>query len=342
MKSDLIRHLNGENIGRFPVWMMRQAGRYLPNYQAVRKQHSFWEMATTPKLISDVSLLPLEVIDVDAIIFFADILTLPHGLGLPVQMKEAIGPYLEEPMRTRAEFDVFQKFDAKAHVPFLGEALNDIRKKLDPKKALIGFAGAPWTVACYLVEGKSSKNFDHILPWMHKDPEDLAAALRELGKATSKYLRYQVENHVEMVQLFDTWISWMPKWFFEGYYLPILQEIFHDANAAGAFTTYFPKHSQHVSPLLGKTGAKGFSVDTLWSLTEYEKTIGKDFHYQGNLEPTLLLTDEGTIRRKTRELVNEARKLSKPAILNLGHGILPPTPVANAKAFIDEARALWV
>ena len=343
MKSDLKRHLEGEKLGRFPVWMMRQAGRYLPKYLAIREKHSFWEMATTPKLIQEVSLLPLDVIDVDAIIFFADILTLPHGLGLPVQMKESIGPYLDKPMRTQGEFDVFNKFDAETHTAFLGEALDGIRATLDSKKALIGFAGAPWTVACYLVEGKASKNFENILPWMHRDPKGLAAALELLGKATAKYLRYQVEHKVEMIQLFDTWISWMPKWFFEGYYLPILQNIFKEAQGAGAFTLYFAKHSQQVTSLLSKTGAQGFSVDTLWTLSEYENAIGKQFTFQGNLEPTLLKSgDEGLVRKKTRELVQEARRLTKPAIINLGHGILPGTPVSNAKAFIEEARAAWL
>ncbi len=341
MKSDLYRHLHGEKLGRFPVWMMRQAGRYLPKYLEIRKKHSFWEMATNPKLITEVSLLPLEVIDVDAIIFFADILTLPHGLGLPVQMKESIGPYLESPMRTRTEFDIFHQFSPGQHTAFLGEALQSIRGQIDTKKALIGFAGAPWTVACYLIEGKSSKNFEHILPWMHRDPADLAAALESLGKATAKYLCYQVQNHVEMVQLFDTWISWMPKWFFNDYYLPILQNIFKEAEAEGAFTLYYAKHSQQVTESLAKTGAKGFSVDSLWSLSEYEKAIGTQFSFQGNLEPTLLLGDEAMVRRKTRELVIEARKLKQPAILNLGHGILPGVPVANAKAFIDEARTMW-
>ncbi len=342
MKSDLIRHLQGEKLGRFPVWMMRQAGRYLPKYLAIREKHSFWEMATTPKLIEQVSLLPLDVIDVDAIIFFADILTLPHGLGLPVQMKESIGPYLDHPLRSKAEFEIFAQFNPEKHTPFLGEALDGIRAKLDSKKALIGFAGAPWTVACYLVEGKASKNFENILPWMYRDPQGLTDALALLGNATAKYLRYQVKHHVEMVQLFDTWISWMPKWYFEGYYLPLLQHIFREAEAEGAFTLYFAKHSQQVTSLLSQTGAKGFSVDTLWSLTEYEKAIGKQFTFQGNFEPTLLMGDEGLVRKRTRELVQEARKLSKPAIINLGHGILPGTPVSNAKAFIDEARASWL
>ncbi|NBT58770.1 hypothetical protein EBT16_08310 [bacterium] len=167
MKSQpfLVRHLDGKAEGRFPVWMMRQAGRYLDSYRAIRKQHSFWEMVTKPDIAAEVSLLPLSVLPVDAVIFFSDILTLPFGLGLPIEMKESVGPVLEKPLTTREQFSVFESFDAIKHTGYVGEALTRIKKTLSPETALLGFAGAPWTVASYLVEGRSNRNFPQIKGW---------------------------------------------------------------------------------------------------------------------------------------------------------------------------------
>ncbi len=163
MKPLLLKHLSGEPIGRFPVWMMRQAGRYLPSYQEIRKNHSFWEMVTRPELAAKVSLTPLEYLNVDAIIFFSDILTLPYGLGIDVTMQESVGPVVTKPLRDESAFFQFGNFDPSRHTPFVGEALQNISKEKSPEKTLIGFAGAPWTVGSYLIEGKSSRHYAEIL-----------------------------------------------------------------------------------------------------------------------------------------------------------------------------------
>jgi len=338
MKPFLIRHLEGENLGRFPAWMMRQAGRYLPSYLEIRKQHSFWQMVTMPDVATKVSLLPLEVLPVDAIIFFSDILTPPYGLGIEIEMREGIGPFLPKPLRAAQDFEKFREFSAE-NVAFVTETLQRIRAELPQDKALIGFAGAPWTLACYLVEGRSTKNFEHAMSWLHRDPEGFAQVLATLGEMTVKYLNYQVKAGAQIVQLFDTWASEMPKWFYVSYYQKILNRIFEGVPSVPRI--YFAKHSQHLWEEFQNLKCQVLSCDALLGLTEFEKLSGGKFSLQGNLEPTVLFCGTEVVEKKTRSLVAEARKLKKPAIINLGHGVLPKTPVENVKTFFREAQKPW-
>lgn len=342
-KPCLVKHIEGEPIGRFPVWMMRQAGRYLASYRALREKYSFWEMATQPEVAAQVSLLPMAELPVDGIIFFSDILTLPYGLGLPITMKESIGPVTEEPLRTAAQFEVFKDFNPETHTHFVGKALGIIAAQIPKEMALLGFAGAPWTVGSYLIEGKANRNFESIKSWMHANPKELSQCLERLGEATLRYLEWQHRSGAHVVQLFDTWIGHMPKWFFDGFYLNILQTIFSSLKAKGIPAIYFTKHSSHLAGSFQKMPVAGFSVDEVLSLSDWDRLLPQGVFLQGNLDPVLLLkSSEGQVRLKTRALVEEARHLSRPVIMNLGHGILPGTPVANAKAFVEEARTLWI
>ncbi|NBX92131.1 MAG: uroporphyrinogen decarboxylase [Proteobacteria bacterium] len=343
MKPLLIEHLEGKNQGRFPVWMMRQAGRYLASYRSIRQQHSFWEMVTTPSLASEVSLLPLETLPLDAVIFFSDILTLPFGLGLPIEMRESIGPFLEKPLRSISDFEVFETFDSEKHTGFVGEALRDIKRKIEPSIALLGFAGAPWTVASYLIEGRSNRHFENIKSWLYREPSQLFKALDRLTGATVDYLKMQAISGVNAVQIFDTWLCEMPRKTFVELYVPLLNQIFDELRKEGIKLIYFAKGASHVLPDFRNLRCDVLSVDSLIDLPEVDKLTGGQFSLQGNLDPILLLkADAGTVRKHTRSIVQQARWLSKPAIMNLGHGILPQTPVENAKAFVEEARALWV
>lgn len=343
MKPFLIRHLEGASEGRFPVWMMRQAGRYLESYRNIRKDHTFWEMVTQPNLASQVSLLPLDVIPVDAVIFFSDILTLPFGLGLPIEMRESIGPVLEKPLRAIEEFELFETFQAGKHTPYVGEALVDIKKRISSEIALLGFAGAPWTVASYLIEGKSNRHFENIKSWLYRDPNQLFRALEKLSRATVDYLKLQVRSGVDAVQLFDTWLCEMPRESFVEFYIPLLNKIFSDLKKEGVKTIYFAKGSSHLLADFTKLECDVLSVDSLLNLGDVERVTEGKFSLQGNLDPILLLkADVATVRLKTRLLVQQARALNRPPILNLGHGILPKTPVENARVFVEEARALWL
>jgi uroporphyrinogen decarboxylase len=343
MKPHILRHLAGENLGRFPVWFMRQAGRYLPSYREVRKEHSFWEMVTTPELAAKVSLLPLEALPVDGVIFFSDILTLPYGMGVDIEMKESIGPVILKPFRSEADFHSFKNFRPTDHTKFVGEAMHLITKKLPSEVALLGFAGAPWTVASYLTEGHLKKRqFANIKSWMFRDPKGLRSALELLGDATVQYLKYQRNSGAHVVQIFDTWLSEMPKSFFTEHYLSLLNSLIGQLKKEGLPVIYFAKQSHHLLDEFSKLECDVLSVDNLLTLGEVDRRTGGKFSLQGNLDPTCLLSDEKVVRAQTRRIVEEAKTLKKPAIINLGHGVFPETPVENARAFVEEARALWI
>ncbi len=342
MKPFIVRHLAGEKQGRFPVWFMRQAGRYLPSYQALRKEHSFWKMVTTPELVAQVSLLPLKELPVDGVIFFSDILTLPYGMGMDIEMKEAIGPVVKKPLLSVEDFKFFESFRPAEHTAFVGQGLQLIKKELPPETALLGFAGAPWTVGSYLTEGHLKKRqFAAIKSWMYRDPKSLRAAMEPLAAATVEYMKFQQKNGAHVVQLFDTWLSEMPKPFFTELYLPLLNLMFREIKKGGP-VIYFAKHCHHLLEEFTKLEMDVLSVDNLVPLSEVDRRTEGKFSLQGNLDPACLLSDPSTVRAQTRRLVQEAKRLAKPAIINLGHGIFPDTPFENAKVFVEEARALWV
>lgn len=336
MKPLLIRHLEGEDTGRFPVWLMRQAGRYMQSYRDIRKDSSFWEMVKSPELAAKVSLLPIEEIGVDAVIFFSDILTPAFGQGLPITMKENIGPVNESPLQGSKDYAVFQEFESKKHTEFVNQALRLIRKQLAPEKALIGFAGAPWTVSAYL--GKSGKSFDDMKAWLYRDPDDLALALGYLGKATRNYLQGQVDAGADMIQLFDTWASEIPLSFFKSHYKKVIVEILSGFEVP---VVYFPRAAHHLLHEMKDMPMNILGCDAYSSLSQYESVTEGNFSLQGNLDPLILLEDPKIISLHTQRLVAEARTLKKPAILNLGHGIRKQTPIENVKHFVKEAQKPW-
>lgn len=338
----LIRHLRGESLGRFPVWLMRQAGRYLPAYRAVREKHTFWEMVTRPELAAEVSLQPLEYLKIDAVIFFSDILTLPYGQGLPIGMKESIGPVVENPLRTAKAFEVFHAFDPAQHTRFVSEALRQIKAKLPADKTLIGFAGSPWTVGCYLIEGQGKNGFPTIQKWMNEDPSGLIRALTPLSRATARYLKSQVEAGAQLLQLFDTWMGSMTVPFFREYYRPLLVELLTEMKATGVPVTYFGKGAAPFLAEMNGLPADVLGVEPTLSLRAVDVATGGEYSLQGNFSPEALFAETAEVRKSTRFLVQEARKLKRPAILNLGHGVLPKTPVENVQAFVEEARSLWL
>jgi len=320
--------------------MMRQAGRYLASYQAIRQGRTFWEMATNPEIAAKVSLLPLHEFPVDAIIFFADILSLPYGMGVKIEMKESVGPYLENPL-TPSDFAFFQNYDPTFHTGFVGKTLNSIRASLDPEIALIGFAGAPWTVASYLIEGKGSKQYLKILGSLFNSRSQFEMALKHLAKATTQYLQYQCEQGAQIVQLFDTWASEMPAAFFSEFYVDLLNEIFDGMAAKGIPVIYFAKHAHHLHEHFPRLRADVISVDSLRTMTEIDVELGGKFSLQGNLDPVLLKTASAEqVGQRARDLIRELQSLSKPSILNLGHGIFPETPVENVRALVMAGRDL--
>lgn len=342
MTPILLRHLSHEPIGRFPVWLMRQAGRFLPRYQAIRKNHAFWKRVTTPQIAAEVSLLPLEVLEVDAVILFSDILTLPYGLGVPIEMKEGAGPTLERPFVKESDFGIFERFDPKKHTPFVGETLSILSEKIPEEKTLIGFAGAPWSVACYLMGGTPHDKFVVAKRAMYERPKELADALKTLANATRKYVEYQITHGAQLIQLFDTWVSEMPREFFVEYYAEICKSLLRDLRASKVPLIYYSKGTSHLLPDLASLPCDILGVDSLLPLPRVEALTLGAFSLQGNLDPLVLLGSEARIRFQTRRLVGEARTLKHPPILNLGHGVCPTTPVKNVRLFLQEAGAPWI
>lgn len=336
----LLDHLKGKSQGRFPVWMMRQAGRYQASYRELRKTHGFWDMVTKPEVTAQVTLLPRDEMPVDAVILFSDILTLPFGHGVPVEIRESIGPVVE-PSFSLKDFHRFDDFEGAKHTPFVGEALTRIRDTVDGDVTVIGFAGAPWTVGAYLGEGMlKKKRFEHLKGWMARDPEGLAESLGKLGAATARYLTYQLQSGADVVQLFDTWVGEMPRDFYRKFYGPLLAGIFAEVKKVGP-VIYFARHAHHLAGDMASLEVDAMGVDSLLSLGEWNTVYDGRFSLQGNLEPEVLLGSEAQVREATRQLVQQARELPRPAVLNLGHGIFPNTPQANVLAFVEEASRPW-
>ncbi len=338
----LVRHLNGENGGRFPVWLMRQAGRYLPDYREIRKSYTFWEMVSQPDIAARVSLMPLEFLKVDAVIFFSDILTLPYGMNIPISMKESIGPVVETPLRDQRAFEVFKSYDPAKHTDFVSEAMTKTYQGMPKEVTLIGFAGSPWTVGCYLVEGQGKNGFPTMIDWMNRDPKSLIAALEHLSDATVVYLKSQLKAGAHMLQVFDTWLGSMSMSFYRDHYGPLLEKLIATLKAEKVPVTYFAKGAKPFLREFKSLSADTLGVETDLSFAEVEAATDKKFSLQGNFSPEILHGDIATVRRMTREMVAEARKLSKPPIMNLGHGVQPTTPVENVQAFVNEARAMWI
>ena len=342
MKPNLLRHLDGENINRFPVWMMRQAGRYLSSYQDIRKQHGFWEMVSSPELAAKVSLLPLAEFPMDGVIFFSDILTPPYGMGIPIELRESVGPVLDKPLRKSSEFELFKSFNPETHTGFIGEAFKQIRSELPEGVALLGFAGAPWTVSSYMIEGNlKARKFSYVKEWLYRDPKDFFGALEMYGDATADYLIYQGKKGADMVQVFDTWLSEMPREIFLKWYRPQLNRIFDKVKKTGIKLVYFAKQSHHLLADFVDLNIDVLSVDHLTSLSDVDKITKGKFSLQGNLDPIILFSSPEVVRAETKKIVAEARNLSRPAIMNLGHGILPKTPVECVRAFVEEASRPW-
>lgn len=339
--SFLVEHLAGNAKGRFPVWMMRQAGRYLESYRSIREKHSFWDMVTRPELACEVSLMPIKELPVDAIILFSDILTIPYGLGIDIRLRENIGPCVEKPLRNLSDFEIFSEFVPLHHTAFVSETLLAIRNQLPSDTCLIGFAGAPWTVACYLVEGKSSRSFEQIKSWAYEKPETLLESLRKVADATFLYLESQVRSGAEVLQVFDTWCSAVPGDFFETY-LGILRDLCGRLQDLGVPIIYFAKNVSHRLSLLSTLPVRVLGIDDSITLLEAERLTRGVCSLQGNLDPVILLGEPSTVRRYTRDLVEQARHLKCPPILNLGHGILPNTRLASARAFVEEVKNAWV
>jgi len=330
-----LRACRCEAVERVPVWMMRQAGRYLPEYQAVRAKHTFLEICKTPLLAAEVSLQPFRALGVDAIILFSDILIVAEAMGLPLDVPDA-GPVLSNPVRDRESVRRLRDFDPARETKFVGDAVREICRAAGPRIPVIGFAAAPWTLACYMVEGQTRGDISTALGMLRKEPAIMGELLERIARATIAYLRLQIEAGAAAVQLFDTWASELTPGEFDAFELPVIRVIFDALSNRGAPRILFARGSSQHLASMAKSGADVLSVDWDTDLAEARAILGPRIALQGNVNPSILLGPDSGIRQAARDAVKKTCGLGH--ILNLGHGILPQTPVANARAFVEAGQ----
>ena len=333
-KELFLRTCRCEAVPRLPVWMMRQAGRYLPEYREIRAQHSFLEVCKTPDLAVEVSLQPWRRLGVDAIIIFSDILIPAEAMGLQLELGDA-GPNLPDPVRTAMDVKKLRIFDPERETGFLMEALRRTIKHAGPEVPVLGFAASPWTLACYMVEGRTKEGFATVKSFLYRERKVFRDLLQKISKATILYLKGQIAAGVSAVQLFDTWCGELNPADYTEFVLPAVQEII--AGLGGVVPViYYTKASHHLLPAIVKAGANVLSVDWRVSLKEIRTLAGSRVALQGNLDPAVLLGPKEKIRQATLDIVDELAGVGH--ILNLGHGILQHTSVENAQLFIHTGQ----
>jgi uroporphyrinogen decarboxylase len=320
-----------EPVPRVPVWMMRQAGRYLPEYRALREKYSFLEVAKTPELATEVSLQPYRRLGVDAVIVFSDILIPAEAMGAPIELGDA-GPIIKSPVRTAAQVEALAEFDPERETRFVGDAIRLLCKSLGPDVPILGFAAAPWTLACYLVQGSSRDGFPAAKAMLWNEPRAFRKLLEKIARATAAYLRAQIAAGAAAVQLFDTWAGELDASAYRDFELPATQLLIAELAAADTPVILFSKWSNHLLGSLVRTGASVLSVDWRMDLAQLRAKFGDRIAIQGNVDPSVLLSSPEAIARAVNHAVRQTE--GRGHILNLGHGILPDTPVENALTFI--------
>jgi len=313
---------------------MRQAGRYLPEYREIRAKHSFLEVCKSPDLAVEVSLQPFRRLGVDAIIIFSDILIPAEAMGLPLELGDA-GPNLPEPVRTEEHVKKLRIFDPEVETGFLMEALRRTVKQAGPDVPVLGFAASPWTLACYMVEGRTKEGFATVKEFLYREPKVFRELLHKIAQATIPYLKGQIAAGVSAVQLFDTWCGELDLQDYTELVLPAVQEIIAGLGAAVP-VIYYTKASHHLLPAIVRAGANVLSVDWRIPLAKVRELAGPRVAVQGNLDPAVLFAPPEKIRQATLELAAELGGCGH--ILNLGHGILQHTPVEHAQLFIHTGQ----
>ena len=330
-KQLFLRACRSETVERVPVWIMRQAGRYLPEYRALREKHSFLEVCKTPDLAAEISLQPFHRLGVDAIIVFSDILIAAEAMGLPLDVPDS-GPVLGNPVRNASDIDRLRVFDPNDATRFLGDAIRAICRGAGPTVPVLGFAAAPWTLACYMVEGQTRGELVKIKQMLYTAPDLLRALLDKIARATAPYLRAQIEAGAAAVQLFDTWAGELSQDEYDAIALPATQRVIEEIRKSGAPVILYSKGTSHLLSSLAKSGADVLSVDWRIPLDEARRVVGPRIALQGNVDPRILLTREDIAAGAARAAISQTA--GRGHILNLGHGILPNTPVEIAQAFV--------
>lgn len=333
-----LKACNREDVDCTPVWMMRQAGRYLPEYRAIRAKHTFLEMCKTPDVAAEVTLQPVRRFEIDAAIIFADILLPLEPMGVGLEFAKGEGPVIHNPVRSLADVEKLRPIDAASQIKYLMEAIKIVLKELNGKVPLIGFSGAPFTLASYIIEGGSSKNFEHAKAMMFSEPKTWHKLMEHLTAIIINYLNAQIDTGVHVVQLFDSWVGALGPHDYRELVLP------HQKNViAGIKKTvpliHFAHGATHLLEMVAEAGGDVIGLDWRSDLGEAWKRVGYEKGVQGNLDPLSLFGSKEFIRKRTQDILTAAGNRNGH-IMNLGHGILQQTPLENAAEFINATHEL--
>ena len=335
----LLRTARGESVERPPVWMMRQAGRYMKVYRDLRDKHpSFRERSENPDLSYEISMQPFRAFQPDGVILFSDILTPLPGMGIDFDIVESKGPIIQNPIRNINQLSELKDLEPQESMAFVGEVLQRLRVSVGNKAAVLGFVGAPWTLAAYVVEGKSSKNYAVIKSMAFKEPKLLHRLLDHFAKSIAKYLCYQIDSGAQVVQMFDSWAGQLSPIDYDIYAAPYQKQVVDLVKKSHPTTPIilYISGSAGVLERMGKTGVDIVSLDWTVDMEDGCSRLPQGIGIQGNVDPGLLFGDASGIKERIIDVVKKAQGRSH--ILNLGHGILPGTPEENARVFFESGK----
>ncbi|MDA7729265.1 uroporphyrinogen decarboxylase [Flavobacteriaceae bacterium] len=335
-KNELfLKALKGEVLERPPVWMMRQAGRYLPDFMKLKKKYDFFTRCQTPELATEITLMPIDQIGVDAAILFSDILVVLQAMNIPVEMRDGVGPFLPTPIRTRADLDQVIVPDIEESLGYVLDSVKMTQAELNGRVPLIGFGGSPWTLLCYAVQGQGSKTFDIAKEFCFKEEVLAHQLLQKITDTSIAYLRAKVAAGADAIQLFDSWGGLLSPEDYQKFSWPYLQQIVAALKDITPVIV-FGKGCWFALPEMAKSGASALGVDWTCSARNARYLSGGQITLQGNYDPARLFSPISQIKKDVKQMIDAFGK--DRYIVNLGHGILPNIPVDHAKAFVDAVK----
>ncbi len=339
MVKPFIQACYQKQVDHLPVWLMRQAGRYLPSYRKIRKNYTFSQMYKEPEIATEVTLLPFEYFELDAAVIFSDILVVPEAMGMELEFIEKKGPVFRFPLRTKEQIDQLQVLQNTSKYQFLCDTLKYVRQELPKHIAVLGFCGAPWTLAVYMIEGQTSKEFHEIMKFRYEHVDLYKILMEKITQSLIQYCKAQIQSGAEAIQIFDTWLMIADEDNFLNYILPSLKILIKNIKQyhSDIPIIYFAKRVQNWLPYLLDLDINVLGVDSSISLGTAQRIVKNKITIQGNLNPNLLRTSKDTIKTFTKKML-DSRIPDGHHIANLGHGVLPQTPVKNVQFFIDAVR----
>ena len=336
IKNDLfLKALKGETVERPPVWMMRQAGRYLPDFMKLKAKYDFFTRCRTPELATEITVMPIHQVGTDAAILFSDILVVPQAMNVEVQMKDSIGPWLPNPIRTMKDVEQVIVPNVHEELGYVIDAVKMTKEALNDEVPLIGFAGSPWTILCYMVQGQGSKNFDKAKAFCFQEPMAAHLLLQKITDTTIAYLKAKVAAGVNAVQVFDSWGGMLSPVDYQEFSWKYIQQII-DALKDEIPVIAFGKGCWFALKEMSESGASALGVDWTCSARNARYLSGGNITLQGNFDPSRLLSPPAEIKKMVTQMINEFGK--DRYIANLGHGILPNIPVENAISFVEAVK----